>query len=71
MRTSPDTPTDRESGRILLLGTFLSFIIAAYVLPPDGRFGLGVGVILGGVAMYALWMSDGAGRDTSQRDGGP
>ena len=68
MRTDPksdSTPTDRETGRTLLLGTILMAAVAVWALPPDARFGLGVGVILGAVAMFAVWMCEGAGRDTS------
>jgi hypothetical protein len=56
------TPTARETGRTLLLGTLAIVLLCLFILPGwDLRFVLLLGAALGAVLVYALWMSETGG----------
>lgn len=72
MPTSPSTPTARENGRTMLLAVLVLIVLVTVILPTsDTRFALMIGVLLGATGMYAMWMHESAGRDTSREDKAP
>lgn len=57
MRTD-STPSRRENARALIITVTITVAFCLWLLPGDARVGLFVGLLLGAVLVFALWMHE-------------